>query len=88
MQILVSAYRSNYDWICAPYNEKTKADPLEMRVGMVNDATIKSILHLMTSSLQEVVLQMANVLYWYFFSKVIELMDTVLMILRKKNDQV
>ena len=32
--------------------------------------------------------KMANVLWWYFFSKAIELADTVLMILRKKNNQV
>ena len=32
--------------------------------------------------------QVANVLWWYFFSKAIELMDTVLMIVRKKNAQV
>ncbi|XP_013413182.1 elongation of very long chain fatty acids protein 2-like [Lingula anatina] len=33
-------------------------------------------------------LRVAKVLWWYFFSKAIELMDTVLMVLRKKNDQV
>ncbi|CAI9739564.1 of very long chain fatty acids 2 [Octopus vulgaris] len=33
-------------------------------------------------------MRLARVLWWYYFSKAIELMDTVLMILRKKNDQV
>lgn len=33
-------------------------------------------------------LQIANVLWWYFFSKAVELIDTVLMILRKKTRQV
>ncbi len=28
------------------------------------------------------------VMYWYFFSKSIELFDTVLMVLRKKNNQI
>ncbi|XP_072857040.2 very long chain fatty acid elongase 4 isoform X1 [Pogona vitticeps] len=32
--------------------------------------------------------QMAGVCWWFFFSKVIELLDTVFFILRKKNDQV
>ncbi|XP_064605811.1 very long chain fatty acid elongase 2-like [Liolophura sinensis] len=32
--------------------------------------------------------RVARVLWWYFFSKAIELLDTVLMILRKKNNQV
>ena len=31
---------------------------------------------------------MASVLWWYFFSKAIELMDTVLMVARKKNNQI
>ncbi|XP_025110340.1 elongation of very long chain fatty acids protein 2-like [Pomacea canaliculata] len=33
-------------------------------------------------------LRVANVLWWYFFSKAIEFMDTVLMVLRKKNEQI
>ena len=33
-------------------------------------------------------LQMKCVMYWYFFSKSIELMDTVLMVVRKKNNQI
>lgn len=33
-------------------------------------------------------LRVANVLWWYFFSKAIEFMDTVLMIVRKKNEQI
>ena len=33
-------------------------------------------------------LQVANVLYWHFISKAVELLDTVLMILRKKDNQV
>ncbi|XP_045158476.2 elongation of very long chain fatty acids protein 4-like [Mercenaria mercenaria] len=33
-------------------------------------------------------LRMANVCWWFFFSKVIELLDTVFFILRKKNEQV
>lgn len=33
-------------------------------------------------------LRVSKVLWWYFFSKAIELMDTVLMILRKKMNQV
>nr|AKE92956.1 elongation of very long-chain fatty acids protein [Sepia officinalis] len=33
-------------------------------------------------------MRLAKVLWWYFFSKAVELMDTVLMILRKKHDQV
>lgn len=33
-------------------------------------------------------LQIASVMWWYFFSKAIELMDTVLMVLRKKNNQI
>ena len=32
--------------------------------------------------------QVAKVLWWYFFSKAIELMDTVLMVLRKKSTQI
>ncbi|KAL8590370.1 hypothetical protein ACOMHN_011584 [Nucella lapillus] len=32
--------------------------------------------------------RVANVMWWYFFSKAIELLDTVLMIVRKKNEQV
>jgi hypothetical protein len=32
--------------------------------------------------------QVARVLWWYFFSKAIEMCDTVLMVLRKKNRQV
>uniref|UniRef100_G3PEQ4 Elongation of very long chain fatty acids protein n=1 Tax=Gasterosteus aculeatus aculeatus TaxID=481459 RepID=G3PEQ4_GASAC len=32
-------------------------------------------------------LQMANVCWWFFFSKVIELADTMFFILRKKNNQ-
>ncbi|CAH1774017.1 unnamed protein product [Owenia fusiformis] len=33
-------------------------------------------------------LRVAKVLWWYFFSKAIELLDTVLMVLRKKNNQI
>uniref|UniRef100_A0A6J0VER6 Elongation of very long chain fatty acids protein n=1 Tax=Pogona vitticeps TaxID=103695 RepID=A0A6J0VER6_9SAUR len=33
-------------------------------------------------------MRMAGVCWWFFFSKVIELLDTVFFILRKKNDQV
>ncbi|XP_071502102.1 very long chain fatty acid elongase 4-like [Diadema antillarum] len=33
-------------------------------------------------------IRMANVCWWYFFSKIIELLDTVFFILRKKNNQV
>jgi hypothetical protein len=33
-------------------------------------------------------LRVANVLWWYFFSKAIELNDTVLMVLRKKTNQI
>jgi len=32
--------------------------------------------------------QVANAMWWYFFSKAIEFMDTVLMVLRKKNRQI
>ena len=32
--------------------------------------------------------QVANVLWWYCFSKVIEFLDTILMVLRKKQSQV
>jgi hypothetical protein len=32
--------------------------------------------------------RVADVLWWYFFSKAIELMDTVLMVLRKKTNQI
>lgn len=31
---------------------------------------------------------MKCVMYWYFFSKSVELMDTVLMVIRKKNGQI
>jgi len=33
-------------------------------------------------------LRVAKVLWWYFFSKVIEFMDTILMVLRKKDRQI
>jgi len=33
-------------------------------------------------------LRVAKVMWWYFFSKAIELLDTVLMVLRKKNSQI
>nr|AGW22128.1 elongase of very long-chain fatty acids-like protein [Mimachlamys nobilis] len=33
-------------------------------------------------------LRIAKVFWWYFFSKLLEFMDTVLMVLRKKNDQI
>ncbi|CAD5125179.1 DgyrCDS13422 [Dimorphilus gyrociliatus] len=33
-------------------------------------------------------LRVAAVMWWYFFSKAIELLDTVLMVLRKKNNQI
>ncbi|XP_797869.3 elongation of very long chain fatty acids protein 4 [Strongylocentrotus purpuratus] len=33
-------------------------------------------------------LRMASVCWWYFFSKIIELLDTVFFVLRKKNNQV
>lgn len=33
-------------------------------------------------------LRMASVCWWYFFSKIIELLDTVFFILRKKNNQI
>ncbi|KAI0212390.1 Elongation of very long chain fatty acids protein 2 [Lamellibrachia satsuma] len=33
-------------------------------------------------------IRVANAMWWYFFSKAIELMDTVLMVLRKKNRQI
>jgi elongation of very long chain fatty acids protein 2/elongation of very long chain fatty acids protein 5 len=33
-------------------------------------------------------LRVASVLWWYFFSKAVELMDTVLMVLRKKSAQI
>ncbi|KAJ8040927.1 Elongation of very long chain fatty acids protein 4 [Holothuria leucospilota] len=33
-------------------------------------------------------LRMANVCWWYFFSKVIELLDTIIFVLRKKNNQI
>ncbi|GCB63415.1 hypothetical protein scyTo_0007385 [Scyliorhinus torazame] len=36
----------------------------------------------------ELGLRMANVCWWFFFSKVIELMDTIFFILRKKYNQV
>ncbi|XP_060076375.1 elongation of very long chain fatty acids protein 4-like [Ylistrum balloti] len=32
--------------------------------------------------------RMANVCWWYFFSKIIEFLDTTFFILRKKNDQI
>lgn len=31
---------------------------------------------------------MASVIWWYYFSKIIELLDTVFFILRKKNNQI
>lgn len=33
-------------------------------------------------------IRMASVCWWYFFSKIIELLDTVFFILRKKNNQI
>ncbi|XP_069127245.1 very long chain fatty acid elongase 2-like isoform X2 [Argopecten irradians] len=33
-------------------------------------------------------IRIANVFWWYFISKLLEFMDTVLMVLRKKNDQI
>ncbi|XP_022112033.1 elongation of very long chain fatty acids protein 4-like isoform X2 [Acanthaster planci] len=36
----------------------------------------------------ELGLRMARVCWWYFFSKVIEVMDTIFFILRKKNNQI
>jgi len=62
VEILLSTTAAGYQWMCSPYNEKTKNDPRELRV--------------------------VNVLWWYGLSKAIELMDTVLMILRKKQSQV
>ncbi|XP_053107697.1 elongation of very long chain fatty acids protein 4-like [Hemicordylus capensis] len=39
-------------------------------------------------SQSELGMRMARVCWWFFFSKVIELLDTILFILRKKNEQV
>lgn len=62
IEIILSTVDAGYGFVCAPYNEKTRADIREMRV--------------------------ARVLWWYFFSKAIELNDTVLMVLRKKWNQI
>lgn len=62
IEILLSTTAAGYHWFCAPYNQDTSKNPLEMRV--------------------------ANVLWIYTVSKVIEFMDTVLMVLRKKQNQV
>ncbi|KAJ7329170.1 hypothetical protein JRQ81_015344, partial [Phrynocephalus forsythii] len=39
-------------------------------------------------SRSELGMRMASVCWWFFFSKVIEMLDTVFFILRKKNDQI
>lgn len=62
VEILLSTSAAGYHWFCAPYNQDTSNNPLEMRV--------------------------ANVLWIYTVSKVVEFMDTVLMVLRKKQNQV
>jgi len=48
------------------------------RCGVYNSETIKNPKEL----------RVAKVMWWYFFSKAIELLDTVLMVLRKKNNQI
>ena len=35
-----------------------------------------------------VILQIAHALWWYYFSKLIEFLDTIFFVLRKKNNQI
>lgn len=76
-QFLVTSWLSNYSLLCQPVDYSTS--PLAMRVSVIN---VPLCLHIFLCpakfnfSLRNPT-QMASVCWWFFFSKVIELSDTV-----------
>ncbi|KAK7089276.1 hypothetical protein V1264_024822 [Littorina saxatilis] len=81
----------NLKWILIPYNFALVA----LSAYMFYEFVVTSVLSNYSYRCQPVdysnsplALRMANVCWWFFFSKVIELMDTIFFVCRKKWDQI
>ncbi|OWK52586.1 Elongation of very long chain fatty acids protein 4 [Lonchura striata] len=93
-EFLVTSVLANYSYLCQPvdYSRSELGMRVQPRVGR-DTAWLKMCLFdlILAKALIAVpcaAQQMARVCWWFFFSKVIELLDTVFLILRKKQEQV
>ncbi|XP_066039751.1 very long chain fatty acid elongase 4-like isoform X1 [Chamaea fasciata] len=88
-EFLVTSVLANYSYLCQPVDYSRSE--LGMRtLGGQGYSVVENVL-ILGKALNAVpcaAQQMARVCWWFFFSKVIELLDTVFLILRKKQEQV
>ncbi|UYV63389.1 ELOVL4 [Cordylochernes scorpioides] len=100
-QLLYCALKRNYSWSCQLVD--TSDNPYELRVTTFNcwdtylhiDYLSCDFLDPYESKMGEIIIksnqvwcdQIASALWWYYFSKVVELLDTVFFVLRKKWSQ-
>ncbi|XP_077034544.1 very long chain fatty acid elongase 4-like isoform X1 [Agelaius phoeniceus] len=88
-EFLVTSVLANYSYLCQPVDYSRSE--LGMRTpGGQGYSVVENVL-IWGKALTAVpcaAQQMARVCWWFFFSKVIELLDTVFLILRKKQEQV
>lgn len=78
----------HYSWTCATCDKTDSRENLgvSLRFLSCHFQTNASCTHLLLYSL--LFYKMANICWWFFFSKFIELFDTVFFILRKKTNQI
>jgi len=81
-------------WLLVVYNMGLMALSLYMMIEIIlstyaaNYGITCQVYDVKTTPNKPGELRVAKVMWWYFFSKLIELMDTVLMVLRKRNRQI
>ncbi|KAK3606191.1 hypothetical protein CHS0354_010837 [Potamilus streckersoni] len=78
-------------WILIPYNFGLVILSFHMFYEFLVTSVLSSYSYIcqpVDYSYNPLPMRMARVCWWFFFSKVIELLDTVFFILRKKNEQV
>lgn len=86
LQLLVASTRLKYSYVCQPvtyvnHKEELRVSPLSMKSNHIIIGTyIKKIIKMLC-------LQIANAVWWYYFSKLLEFCDTFFFILRKKDKQ-
>lgn len=71
-ELFISAYLAGYDLRCQPVD--TSTDPLALRVKKIDFQSCLDSTHLNVVFFSS---QMAKACWWFFFSKIIDLMDTV-----------
>lgn len=78
-EVSAAGWVRDYNWRCQPVDHSRSE--MAMRVSSMN-ILLKDLSYNVNS------LQMANISWWYYFSKFTEFFDTFFFVLRKRYDQV